>query len=160
MLTRVKGFFIVAGASYCCAQYLRPAYSWQIHNCKHNKAKATCNISMYSYLYTYIYLHISRSDTDDQYGNTSLNGNNSFHCNKTVPWDCLPSSTSAYIYMAFLGLAFLFGLIRSWTLFTLGVRSSKSLHNNLYKAVVRAPIRFHDTNTKGIILIFCVWFHF
>lgn len=90
-----------------------------------------------------------RSDTDDQYANVTHFPNGSYPCNKTMPWDCLTTSTSAYIYMGFLVLMFLVGLIRAWSLYAVGVRSSKTLHDNLYQAVVRAPIRFHDTNPKG-----------
>ena len=56
---------------------------------------------------------------------------------------------SAYIYIGFLVLMFLFGLVRAWSLYAVGVRSGKTLHNRMYNAVVRAPIRFHDTNPKG-----------
>ena len=104
----------------------------------------------------------SRSDADYQYVNSTIS-NSSCHCNKTVPWDCLQARTSAYIYISFLGLMFLFGLLRSWTLFTIGVRCSKSFHEKLYSAVVRAPIRFHDTNPKGTysfaLLMFSMFYY-
>ena len=77
------------------------------------------------------------------------NETNADDCVKQMPWDCLSTYTSAFIYIGFVVGMFVFGLVRAWSLYAVGVRSSKALHNRMYHSVVRAPIRFHDTNPKG-----------
>ena len=89
---------------------------------------------------------VNRSDADSKNNNVTHYSNESYPCIKTVPWDCLSTYTSAYIYIGFIMCMLLFGLVRTWSLYTVGVRSAKTLHDRLYDAVVRAPIRFHDTN--------------
>ena len=94
-----------------------------------------------------------RSDAYSQHSNATHFPNGTYECVKTMPWDCLTSNTSAYIYIGLVSGMFLCGLIRCWSLYAVGVRSSKTLHDRLYQAVVRAPIRFHDTNSKGSDLL-------
>ena len=67
----------------------------------------------------------------------------------TYPWDCLDNETSSYVYMVMLGLMLLVGMVRTWTLSRITMNSSVRLHDRMYAAVVRAPIRFCDTNPKG-----------
>ncbi|CAH1248177.1 ABCC4 [Branchiostoma lanceolatum] len=65
-----------------------------------------------------------------------------------------PSDTNFYMYI-FAALtvgSLLLSLVRMWHLFFITVQSSKNLHNDMFNAIIRAPIRFFDTNPVGRIL--------
>ncbi|XP_071838678.1 ATP-binding cassette sub-family C member 4-like isoform X3 [Apostichopus japonicus] len=56
------------------------------------------------------------------------------------------------VYVAFLSCLVIFGFIRTIWLFFICIRASKNLHNQMFSAVIRAPMHFFDTNTSGRIL--------
>ncbi|XP_034007075.1 multidrug resistance-associated protein 4-like [Trematomus bernacchii] len=56
------------------------------------------------------------------------------------------------IYAGLTAAAVVFGYIRSLVLFHGLVRSSQTLHNSMFSAVIRTPVRFFDVNPIGRIL--------
>ncbi|XP_038063976.1 multidrug resistance-associated protein 4-like [Patiria miniata] len=62
------------------------------------------------------------------------------------------TAQSAYIYGGFVALLFLLGIIRSILCFRIMIKSSRNLHNRMFKAIIRSPILFFDTNPAGRIL--------
>ncbi|CAG5933599.1 unnamed protein product, partial [Menidia menidia] len=46
----------------------------------------------------------------------------------------------------------LFGFVRNLLLFNVLVRSAQSLHNSMFKAILRTPVRFFDINPIGRVL--------
>uniref|UniRef100_A0A3Q4AMX3 Cystic fibrosis transmembrane conductance regulator n=1 Tax=Mola mola TaxID=94237 RepID=A0A3Q4AMX3_MOLML len=46
----------------------------------------------------------------------------------------------------------IFGFIRNMSLFNILVRSAQTLHNRMFKAILRTPVRFFDINPIGRIL--------
>eukprot|EP00058_Branchiostoma_floridae_P004550 XP_002590038.1 hypothetical protein BRAFLDRAFT_81656 [Branchiostoma floridae] len=57
-----------------------------------------------------------------------------------------------YIFTGLTAVALLLSLVKTWHLFYITVQSSKNLHNDMFNAIIRAPIRFFDTNPVGRIL--------
>ncbi|XP_063700314.1 ATP-binding cassette sub-family C member 4-like [Culicoides brevitarsis] len=64
----------------------------------------------------------------------------------------LSSNICAIIHGSLLAALFLFALTRSITFYNSAVRSSQKLHDEMFKGVVGAPMRFFDTNPSGRIL--------
>uniref|UniRef100_A0A3Q2CNF4 Multidrug resistance-associated protein 4 n=1 Tax=Cyprinodon variegatus TaxID=28743 RepID=A0A3Q2CNF4_CYPVA len=60
-----------------------------------------------------------------------------------------------FFYLFFPGLTastILFGFMRNIILFTVLVKSAQSLHNSMFNAILRAPVRFFDINPIGRVL--------
>lgn len=70
--------------------------------------------------------------------------------NNNVPQ--LPMNTCINIYTGLIVGLFVIALIRSMIFYKLAMRSSKSLHNSMFENVIKAPMRFFDTNPSGRIL--------
>ncbi|XP_037925199.1 multidrug resistance-associated protein 4-like isoform X2 [Hermetia illucens] len=49
-------------------------------------------------------------------------------------------------------LIFLIGILRSIGFFTMAVRASQKMHDGMFSSLIRAPMRFFDTNPSGRIL--------
>lgn len=47
-------------------------------------------------------------------------------------------------------MSVVFGFARSLLIFHVLVRSSQSLHNAMFDAVIRTPVRFFDVNPVGV----------
>ncbi|XP_066266498.1 ATP-binding cassette sub-family C member 4-like [Branchiostoma lanceolatum] len=57
-----------------------------------------------------------------------------------------------YILTVFTAGTLMLGLVVTWQLFFLAIKSSKNLHNDMFHAIIRAPTRFFDTNPVGRVL--------
>lgn len=57
-----------------------------------------------------------------------------------------------YIYSAITAATVIVTLIRSFTFFTVCMRASTRLHNNMFSAITNATMRFFNTNSSGRIL--------
>ncbi|KAJ8031340.1 Multidrug resistance-associated protein 4 [Holothuria leucospilota] len=57
-----------------------------------------------------------------------------------------------YIFTVFIVLLIIFAFTRTVWLFFILVTASKNLHNQMFKAVIRTPMQFFDTNPIGRIL--------
>lgn len=62
------------------------------------------------------------------------------------------SETCIYIYTGLIASLLCLTLIRSFTFFTVCMKSSTQLHNRMFVSITRAPMRFFNTNTSGRIL--------
>lgn len=57
-----------------------------------------------------------------------------------------------YIYSTITALTIIVTLVRSATFFVACMRASRNLHDNMFRSVSRAIMRFFNTNTSGRIL--------
>ncbi|XP_049822547.1 probable multidrug resistance-associated protein lethal(2)03659 isoform X1 [Aethina tumida] len=60
--------------------------------------------------------------------------------------------TSIYIYSVIIALLVTTALIRSFTFFSICMRASTNLHDNMFSSITRATMRFFNTNNAGRIL--------
>ncbi|XP_019616414.1 PREDICTED: multidrug resistance-associated protein 4-like [Branchiostoma belcheri] len=74
--------------------------------------------------------------------------------NSSTVFPVAPPDTLFYVYIltAFTAGTLVLGLVVTWQLFFLTIQSSKNLHNDMFNAIIRAPIRFFDTNPVGRVL--------
>ncbi|KAM9328000.1 ATP-binding cassette sub-family C member 4 isoform 2-T2 [Pholidichthys leucotaenia] len=56
------------------------------------------------------------------------------------------------IYGGLTAATILFGFIRNFALFTVLVKSAQSLHNSMFSAILKTPVRFFDVNPIGRVL--------
>lgn len=66
-------------------------------------------------------------------------------------WD-FSREVSIYIYSAITAATVIVTLVRSFTFFSVCMRASTRLHNNMFNSITRATMRFFNTNTSGRIL--------
>lgn len=59
---------------------------------------------------------------------------------------------SIYIYSVIIGLLILVTLLRSFMFFSVCMKASTNLHNNMFESLIRATMRFFNTNNSGRIL--------
>lgn len=64
----------------------------------------------------------------------------------------LSTDTCIYIHGALMAGLFTFALTRSVTFYTICVRASQTLHDNMFKGLISTSMRFFDTNPSGRIL--------
>ncbi|CAH0557608.1 unnamed protein product [Brassicogethes aeneus] len=60
--------------------------------------------------------------------------------------------TSIYIYSTIIVLLVVSSLVRSFTFFSICMRASTNLHDNMFSSITRATMRFFNTNSAGRIL--------
>ena len=73
-------------------------------------------------------------------------GNYTFPSNDTWVMD---TSTGIYVYSALIASVFLFGFMRAVQFFVICTAASCKLYDNMFNAVIRAPISFFDKNPVG-----------
>nr|XP_019960169.1 PREDICTED: multidrug resistance-associated protein 4-like [Paralichthys olivaceus] len=56
------------------------------------------------------------------------------------------------IYAGLTGATLILGFARNLFMFNILVKSAQALHNHMFKAILRAPVRFFDTNPIGRVL--------
>ncbi|XP_074025677.1 probable multidrug resistance-associated protein lethal(2)03659 isoform X3 [Leptinotarsa decemlineata] len=61
-------------------------------------------------------------------------------------------NTSIYIYSVIIILLVVTTLVRSFAFFSICMRASTNLHNNMFVSITRATMRFFNTNSAGRIL--------
>ena len=67
-----------------------------------------------------------------------------------VKWlDKIDTYTGIYVFTIFTATLFVFSLIRSIHFFVMCTNASIALHNEMFKAVIRAPLRFFEQNDVG-----------
>ena len=59
------------------------------------------------------------------------------------------TTLTASVYFIAIFASLFEGLLRAYFFFRMTTRSSTTLHDQMYGAVTRSPIRFFDTNPKG-----------
>lgn len=64
----------------------------------------------------------------------------------------LSTDTCIYIHGGLMAGLFIFALTRSLTFYTICVRASQRLHDNMFKGLISTSMRFFDTNPSGRIL--------
>ncbi|XP_033099970.1 multidrug resistance-associated protein 4-like [Anneissia japonica] len=64
----------------------------------------------------------------------------------------IDSNWYIYIFCGLIAVLFVTSFLRSFMTFILATDASKNLHNQMFHAIVHAPIRFFDTNPIGRIL--------
>lgn len=64
----------------------------------------------------------------------------------------LDTYTTIYIYSGFIAGVIFVTLIRSFLFFKIAMIASKNLHNRMFSALLKAPMRFFDTNPSGRVL--------
>ncbi|XP_076255687.1 putative multidrug resistance-associated protein lethal(2)03659 isoform X3 [Rhynchophorus ferrugineus] len=60
--------------------------------------------------------------------------------------------TCMYIYSALIVLLITFTLVRAFVFFTICMKASTTLHDNMFKSITHATMRFFNTNSAGRIL--------
>nr|CAD7452465.1 unnamed protein product [Timema tahoe] len=63
--------------------------------------------------------------------------------------DLLSTQLFLYIYTGIVVFLIVIAFVRSFTFYTVCMRSSVSLHNDMFNSVIRTPIRFFDVNPSG-----------
>ncbi|KAJ8916764.1 hypothetical protein NQ315_013969 [Exocentrus adspersus] len=66
-------------------------------------------------------------------------------------WD-FSRETCIYIYSVIIVLLIIITLVRSFTFFIVCMRASTNLHNTMFMSIIRATMRFFNTNSAGRIL--------
>ncbi|XP_063867034.1 ATP-binding cassette sub-family C member 4-like isoform X1 [Scylla paramamosain] len=74
------------------------------------------------------------------------------YSNAPVPEGYMDTNANIYIYSGMTVGLFLLSLCRTVIFFMMCMKSSKTLHNNMFKAIIRVPIKFFDTHPVGQIL--------
>lgn len=70
-----------------------------------------------------------------------------------IPEDQLqPKEYYMYIYTAVVSSIFLVGIVRSFAFYQVCLRASQRLHDLVFGSLIRATMRFFDTNPSGRIL--------
>lgn len=64
----------------------------------------------------------------------------------------LSTEACMYIHGILVASLFIFGLVRSLSFYTVCVRASQKLHDNMFKGLISTSMRFFDTNPAGRIL--------
>ena len=62
---------------------------------------------------------------------------------------CMNSLTPAEIYSGLVGSAVLLSILRAVLFYFLCVNAARKLHNMMFGAILRAPVRFFDRNPIG-----------
>ncbi|XP_077986963.1 LOW QUALITY PROTEIN: ATP-binding cassette sub-family C member 4-like [Glandiceps talaboti] len=101
------------------------------------------------------------NDQNRTYSDVTCVENNSPECSSgmtedTGPYGDFISGLERYMFTVILlgivVITFIIAFYRGFYFFRVVIKSSKNLHNAMFKAVLRAPIRFFDTNPGGRIL--------
>nr|CAD7400804.1 unnamed protein product [Timema cristinae] len=66
--------------------------------------------------------------------------------------DLLSTQLCLYIYTGIVVFLIVIAFVRSFTFYTVCMRSSVSLHNDMFNSVIRTPVRFFDVNPSGRVL--------
>ncbi len=82
-----------------------------------------------------------------------LDQQNSLYNNSTLPWqEEVDTNTGIMVYAILIGSFFLASMIRSILFFIRCMFSSIKLHNQMFQAIIRAPMLFFERNSAGIII--------
>uniref|UniRef100_A0A4W5PLT9 ATP binding cassette subfamily C member 4 (PEL blood group) n=1 Tax=Hucho hucho TaxID=62062 RepID=A0A4W5PLT9_9TELE len=65
---------------------------------------------------------------------------------------CLRAHTFLFCLVCLTGATIIFGFLRSLVFFNVLVNSAQTLHNRMFTAILRTPVRFFDVNPIGRIL--------
>ncbi|KAJ8687082.1 hypothetical protein QAD02_022876 [Eretmocerus hayati] len=85
--------------------------------------------------------------------NSSSNVTLPAHSSKLLPRDEIkPVETYVSIYSCLIVSIFIIGIIRALTFYGVCLNSSQRLHDLVFGAIIRASMRFFDTNSSGRIL--------
>ncbi|KAI2474051.1 ATP binding cassette (ABC) transporter subfamily C member [Diabrotica virgifera virgifera] len=108
----------------------------------------------FSYSYNYNYSYIPENNTNSFNNTKSFNINDIFD---TVNVDgqlkkIIKTNWALYFYSGLIGLAIVFTLTRSLLFFKGCMMASVNLHSSMFHMLLKAPMRFFDTNPSGRIL--------
>jgi ATP-binding cassette subfamily C (CFTR/MRP) protein 4 len=93
----------------------------------------------------------TKLDTTDFNRTTKRDVNTKAADDETDFWH-FSRDTSIYIYSVIIGSLIIITLVRSVTFFTICMRASTRLHDNMFGSITRATMRFFNTNSAGRIL--------
>jgi ATP-binding cassette subfamily C (CFTR/MRP) protein 4 len=93
----------------------------------------------------------TKLDTTDFNRTTKRDVNTKAADDETDFWH-FSRDTSIYIYSVIIGSLIIITLVRSVTFFTVCMRASTRLHDNMFGSITRATMRFFNTNSAGRIL--------
>ncbi|KAB0798127.1 hypothetical protein PPYR_09120 [Photinus pyralis] len=82
--------------------------------------------------------------------NYEINYNDTFH--ETTPYSLQTQYRYIYIYTGLILLTIFLTILRSMLFFKICMNASKGLHNTMFGNVLKATMRFFDTNPSGRIL--------
>lgn len=88
----------------------------------------------------------------EEFRNSTLTSNNDTTVATNNNFPQLPMDTCINIYTGLIVGLFVIAFVRSMMFYKLAMCSSKSLHNSMFENVIKAPMRFFDTNPSGRIL--------
>ena len=64
----------------------------------------------------------------------------------------LDTTTGIYVYSILIGCVFIFGFLRALQFFFICSTASVKLYDNMFQAVIRAPVQFFDKNPVGMYM--------
>ncbi|XP_067118442.1 ATP-binding cassette sub-family C member 4-like isoform X1 [Centruroides vittatus] len=94
-------------------------------------------------------VYIKEKQIFDNY--TKYNNDTNDTMNLILP----PRNFNMYVYSGLIWGLFLLSLVRTIAFFTMCMKASINLHNNMFNCIIRAPIAFFDNNPVGAILNRC-----
>nr|XP_046238010.1 ATP-binding cassette sub-family C member 4-like isoform X2 [Scatophagus argus]XP_046238011.1 ATP-binding cassette sub-family C member 4-like isoform X2 [Scatophagus argus]XP_046238012.1 ATP-binding cassette sub-family C member 4-like isoform X2 [Scatophagus argus]XP_046238013.1 ATP-binding cassette sub-family C member 4-like isoform X2 [Scatophagus argus] len=89
---------------------------------------------------------------EDSFNSTASAGSSKCYINATRSSQEFSLTFNLSIYSGLTAVAVVFGYARSLVIFHGLVRSAQTLHNSMFSAVIRTPVRFFDVNPIGRIL--------
>jgi len=84
--------------------------------------------------------------------NTSLSTPTIKNSINTIFWWSINRETCIYIFSALTVLIIITNMLKSFITISVCMRASTNLHNNMFKALIRAKINFFNTNLSGAIV--------
>lgn len=64
----------------------------------------------------------------------------------------LDTNSAIYVYAGLIAAMIIFAILRSYLFFRSTSKASKNLHDRMFNCLLKAPMRFFDTNPSGRVL--------
>ncbi len=93
-------------------------------------------------------VHVYRANCDIQNVNSSMDC--TLETNSYLSATCqLDSNTRLWIFTILVAVAMFLYVFRAVCIYALTINAARVLHNGMFASVLRAPVRFFDTNPSG-----------